>query len=215
MKLDGRILAQNFGKEKIECIFAAISLNHQTSCLSARFPTWPSHPSSHCNIWRLKEMRSHHKWQSSYFDTLANWKLFIWLCPSMIKQLKVNKIVGNSWQNFELFLNWNIFSETLNAFIETSRIRLSHLTLCFDNIGEVVMNAEEEITWNITHSENELLRQMEKIAQLSPALSNLEVIVRHGTRGLMQLMNGFKSTIRSRNWDLDFKFYVRISHSAH
>ena len=116
---------------------------------------------------------------------------------------------------FWAFLNWNIFSETLNAFIETSRIRLSHITLCFDNIGEVVMNAEEEVTWNITHSENELLRQMEKIAQLSPALSNLEVIVRHGTRGLMQLMNGFKSTIRSRNWDLDFKFYVRISHSAH
>ena len=107
------------------------------------------------------------------------------------------------------------FPETLNAFIETSRIRLSHITLCFDNIGEVVMNAEEEVPWNITHSENELLRQMEKIAQQSPALSNLEVIIRHGTRGLMQLMNSFKSTIRSRNWDLDFKFYVRISHSTH
>ena len=76
------------------------------------------------------------------------------------------------------------------------------------------MNADEAVTWNISHSENELLRQMEKIAQQSPALSKLEVIVRHGTRGLIQLMNNFKSTIRSRNWDLDFKFYVRISHSS-
>ena len=57
------------------------------------------------------------------------------------------------------------------------------------------MNADEEVTWNTSHSENELLRRMEKISQQSPALLNLEVIVRHGTRGLIQLMNSFKSAV--------------------
>ena len=74
-----------------------------------------------------------------------------------------------------------------------------------DNFGNNV-NQNEQYS-----SEEYVMACVVKTVETSASLAKLELIIRHGSKHLMDLMCKLKNSFRERNWDLDFQFYVKLT----
>ena len=94
--------------------------------------------------------------------------------------------------------------ETLDYLADTPRKKLNRLMVSFDNFGDIADQQEQ------FSSEEELMSCVLRVVEAAASLAKLELIVRHGSRHLVSLMNQFRRTINQRNWDLDFQFYGKL-----
>ena len=97
------------------------------------------------------------------------------------------------------------FLETLGHLVDTPRKKLTRLLISFDNFGNNV-NQNEQYS-----SEEYVMACVVKTVETSASLAKLELIIRHGSKHLMDLMCKLKNSFRERNWDLDFQFYVKLT----